>query len=234
MARNNDFLAPELWGYAAIKEVTGRIPAISFGMEGDVFTPTGINRELLWLHYNWLPAWDAPVTGKPHLPCYAWLVEALETCRTLEEIETLLGRVQREGGMLLFAVDGKTDAYALYECTCTDFRKRESSGGWLVGANHYCAHSEAPALSNPEPLSSTRRQERMEALVNELVSQAGPVSPVEKLIGILADDGIEARGGGTVTVYSNVACPRSQEIWYTFGGYPAASHGNWQRVGWPW
>jgi hypothetical protein len=35
---------PELWGYVTIREVEGRIPTISFSMEGDVFTPTGINK----------------------------------------------------------------------------------------------------------------------------------------------------------------------------------------------
>jgi hypothetical protein len=234
VARNNDFLVPDLWGYVTIKEVVGRIPAISFGMEGDVFTPTGINRELLWLHYNWLPAWDAPEAGKPHLPCYAWLFEALETCRTLEEVEMLLGRVQRDGGMLLFAVDGKADAYALYECTCTGFSKREADKGWLVGANHYCVHPKAPSLGSQELLSTASRYDRMETLVKGLVSQSGRVSSVEELIGILADDGIEARSGDPVTVYSNVACPSAQEIWYTFGGTPAASRGDWQKLRWPW
>ncbi len=54
VARNNDTYVPELWGYVAVKELTGRIPTIAFTMEGDVFTPTGINRERLWLHYNFL------------------------------------------------------------------------------------------------------------------------------------------------------------------------------------
>jgi hypothetical protein len=234
VARNNDFYVPDLWGYATIKEVTGRIPAISFGMEGDIFTPTGINRELLWLHYNWLPVWDAPTVGKPRLPCYAWLVEALETCRPLQDVETLLGRIQRDGGMLLFAVDGKTDACALYECTCTDFCKREADKGWLVGTNHYCVHPKAPPPDAAESLSTTSRYDRMETLINELVAQGEHVSPVKELIGILGDDGIEARSGDPVTVYSNVACPGTHEIWYTFGGAPAASRGDWQKLRWPW
>jgi hypothetical protein len=234
VARNNDFYVPDLWGYVTIKEVAGRIPAISFGMEGDVFTPTGINRELLWLHYNWLPAPDAPAAAKPHLPCYALLVEALEVCRTLQEVETLLGGIERDGGMLLFAVDGKTEAYALYECTCTDFHKREADNGWLVGANHYCTQPKAPPLGGPEALSSASRYDRMGTLVRDLASSVGYASPVNELIGILADDGIEARGDDPMTVYSNVACPSAREVWYTFGGIPAASRGYWQRLSWPW
>lgn len=234
VTRNNDFYVPNLWGYVSVKEVTGRIPAITFGMEGDVFTPTGINHELLWLHYNWLPAWDVPTTGKPHLPCYAWLVEALETCRTLPEIEALLGRIQRDGGMLLFAVDGKTDAFALFECTCTEFRRRDAAAGRLVGANHYCVHPQAPPSGDDGPLSSVGRQCRMASLVAGLAARDARPDPARELMAILADGEIEARSGDPVTVYSNVACSGTQEIWYTFGGAPAASCGNWQRLSWPW
>ena len=78
VARNNDTYVPELWGYVTIREIDRRIPTISFSMEGDVFTPTGINQERLWLHYNYLPVWDKPAPGKPHLPGYVFLTEALK------------------------------------------------------------------------------------------------------------------------------------------------------------
>ena len=234
VARNNDFLAPELWGYVTIREITGRVPAISFCMEGDVFTPSGINQEKLWLHYNYLPVWDAPEPGMPHLPGYAFMVEALETCRTLQDVEVLLGEIQRDDGMLLFVVDGKTDEFALYECTCTQAYKRVPSDGWLVGTNHYCAIPQAVPLTSTGPLGTVSRYQRLERMVPTLCTQEAPVEPVSELIRILADDTIEAREGETVTVYSNVACPGATEIWYTFGGYPAASRGNWQRLEWPW
>jgi len=242
VARNNDSFAPDMWGYVTIREVSGRIPAISFGLEGDVFTPTGINQEQLWLHYNYLPAWDAPVADRPHLPCYALMVEALETCRTLQDLERLLARVQRDDGMLLFAVEGRTNTYALYECTCTGFYKLAPARGWLVGTNHYRVHPAAPPLTSSGPLSTTRRYDRMEllltglvtGLVTRLVAQGPQASPVQELIRILADDAIEARSGPLQTVYSNVACPHTHEIWYTLGGYPAASRGNWQPLEWPW
>ena len=234
VARNNDMFAPDMWGYVTIREVSDRIPTISFGLEGDVFTPTGINREQLWLHYNYLTAWDAPSAERPCLPCYALIVEALEACRTLQDVETLLGRIQRDDGMLLFAVDGKDNSYALYECSCIDYYKRQATNGWLVGTNHYCSHPNAPSLSSSGPLRTFRRYERMETLVRRLASQGRLGPPVKELVQILADDGIEARSGEIVTAYSNVACPNTQEIWYTFGGYPAASHGNWQKLEWPW
>ena len=50
VARNNDTFVPDMRGYMTIREVDNRIPTISFGLEGDVFAPTGINREKLWLH----------------------------------------------------------------------------------------------------------------------------------------------------------------------------------------
>jgi hypothetical protein len=234
VARNNDTYAPGMWGYVTIREVTGRIPTISFGMEGDVFTPTGINLEQLWLHYNYLPVWDAPAADRPHLPGYALMVEALETCRTLQDLETLLERIQRDDGMLLFAVDGKTGEFAIYECSCTEVYKREPIDGWLVGTNHYCINPRIPPPSSTEPLSTAARYRRMEVLAEEIRSLATHASPVKELIGMLADDGIERRSGDIVTAYSNVACPGAKEIWYTFGGYPAASKGNWQRLDWPW
>ena len=73
IARNNDFYVPELWGYAIIRQVDGRIPTINFSMEGEIFTPTGINKEKLWLHYNFLPVWDQPAPDKPHFPPYVFL-----------------------------------------------------------------------------------------------------------------------------------------------------------------
>jgi hypothetical protein len=233
IARNNDTYVPDMWGYVTIREVDGRIPAICFGLEGDVFTPTGVNQEKLWLHYNWLPAWDLPEAGKFQLPGYVFIVEALETCRTLQDVEKLLLQEPRAGGMLLFAIDGKTDEYALYECTCTGYYKRQPADGWIAGANHYCALSNGSVESDSTPLSSHGRQQRLETLVPGLAATSIE-SPVNYLIQVLADDEIERRSGDIQTAYSNVACPATGEIWHTFGGYPSASQGNWVRLDWPW
>ena len=75
-----DTYVPELWGYATIKEVEARIQRLASHMEGDIFTPTGINKEKLWPHYNFLSAWDQPSSTKPHLPAFVFLTEALELC----------------------------------------------------------------------------------------------------------------------------------------------------------
>ena len=234
VARNNDTFVPDLWGYVTIREIDGRIPTISFSMEGDVFTPTGINQDRLWLHYNYLPVWDEPAPGKPHLPGYAFLTGALELCRTIRDVEALLDEIHRDGGMLLFAVDGKTEEFALFECTCANHFRRDPSEGWIVGTNHYCMCPD-PKLPAEEKGSSTlSRFRRMEHLVQALYAlPTAPHLPAD-LIRILADDEIERRDPEFGTVYANVACPSSGELWYTLGGYPAASQGNWQQVAWAW
>jgi len=232
VARNNDFFVPELWGYVTIREVDGRIPTISFDMEGGVFAPTGINKEKLWLHYNFLPVWDQPASGKPHVPAYVFLTEALELCRTISDVEKMLTETDRDGGMLLFAVDGKSNEFVLFDCLCSKHSRRESSDGWIVGTNHYCAFEDLTLSdADKEPLGTLSRFSHMENLMRALPDS--PNLPAD-LIRILADDRIERRDKDVVTVYSNVACPNTGEIWYTFGGHPAASNGDWQRLNWPW
>ncbi len=231
VARNNDLFVPELWGYVTIRAVTGHIPTISFCMEGDVFTPTGINQERLWLHYNYLPVSDAPTGGKPHWPAYVFLTEALETCRTIAEVEARLQAIDRDGGMVLFAVDGKTGESAVFECTCTEHFRRTSVTNWLVGTNHFCLR---PDPLDSETSSSQTRFRRLEQLVQQLYTAPTPPRLPQALMSILADSEIERSDTDAMTVYANVACPGNREIWYTFGGYPAASRGNWQRLPWPW
>jgi hypothetical protein len=234
VARNNDTYVPELWGYATIREVEGRIPTINFSMEGDIFAPTGINKEKLWLHYNFLPVWDKPAPNKPHFPAYVFLTEALELCHTIGDVETFLNETDRDGGMLLFAVDGKNNEIALFECMCSKYYRREASDGWIVGTNHYCACEDLTLGDDEGSASTLNRFARMENLMQALsASRTLPNLPAD-LIRILADDEIERRDKQVITVYSNVACPSTGEIWYTFGGYPAASKGNWQRLEWPW
>ena len=237
VARNNDTYVPELWGYVSVREVDGRIPTIGFSMEGHVFTPTGINKDKLWLHYNYLDVWDEPEPGKPHVPGYVLLTEALEVCRTLSDVEALLNETHRDGGMMLFAVDGKTSEFAVFECLCAKHFRRDPSEGWIVGTNHFCA-CEDPTLDEDDSWTSTlNRFRRMTRLVEDLYAAPTAPSLPTDLMRVLTDDEIERRNDDVVTVvtaYANVACPASGEIWYTFGGYPAASAGNWQRLEWPW
>ncbi len=210
MARNNDTYVPELWGYAAVKELTGRIPTITFTMEGDVFTPTGINQERLWLHYNFLEVWDAPSPGKPHLSAFVWLTEALETCSNIREVEVFLDETDRDSGMLLFAVDGKTNEIALFECLCAQHYRRDPQDGWIVGTNHFCTVNDPTLGDEDYPFSTTRRFRRMEDLTRDLAGESKVPGLPGGLIRILADDGIERREGRLITAYSNVACPATR------------------------
>ena len=229
VGRNNDFYVPELWGTLTIREIENRIPTISFGLLGDVFTPTGINKERLWLHYNYLPVSDSPQPDKPHFPGYVLLTEALETCSTIHEVEDLLKRYDRDGGMMLFAVDGKTEEFAIFECSCTQYSKRAPVGKWLLGTNHYCSHH-----IDANSSSSETRYGRMEELINTLFAFPAQVNLPVDLIAILADSQVEAREENFGTVCANVACPGTGQVWHTFGGFPAASKGNWHQIDWPW
>jgi len=235
VARNNDFYVPELWGYVTIREVEGRIPTINFSMEGEIFSPTGINKEKVWLHYNFLPAWDKPAPNKPHVAPYVFLTEALEFCSTISDVEALLNETDRDGGMLLFAVDGKNNEFALFDCLCSKYYRRKPTDGWMVGTNHYCACDDLTLSdADKEPLGTLSRYEKMANLIQKLSSSHTHPNLPADLIRILANDEIERRDKHVITVYSNVACPSTGEIWYTFGGFPAASEGNWQRLEWPW
>jgi len=179
VARNNDFWAPELWGYVTIREVQSRVPTIVFGLEGELFAGTGINRERLWLHYNWLPVEDTPTPGKLHCPPFVWLTEALETCCDLQDVEALLRDVDRDGGMLLFAVDGRRDAGALFECTCVSHTRREFIGPWIAGTNHPITQrvADMPNAAHP-PSPSQRRLAHLETLAQGLFARDDALTAV--------------------------------------------------------
>jgi hypothetical protein len=233
IARNNDFFVPEAWGYITIREISGLIPTISFGMEGDVFSPTGINQERLWLHHNYLPAWDKPAPGKTSIPGYAFIQIALENCRNLKDLEDVLEEVDRSDGMLLFAIDGKDESACLYECTCQTHFKIHLTKGWVAGTNHHL-HCQPPVDMQDDASDSILRLKRMQDLIDQLYSSKHSMELPWSLVNILGDEVIERRGEDLVTVYANVACPSLGQLWYTFGGTPAASQGNWQRLPWPW
>ncbi len=111
--------------------------------------------------------------------------------------------------------------------------------GWIVGTNHFCACQDLTLGDDEGSASTLSRFSRITELVEGLVTgQSTPALP-DSMMQVLADDQIERRhdkrpAGELITAYANVACPASGDTWYTFGGYPAASAGNWQRLEWPW
>jgi hypothetical protein len=229
VARNNDMFAPGIWGHATVREITGRIPTLSFGQAGDVFTATGVNRERLWLHHHALTVSDAPRTGRRHMSGWVLLTEMLETCSTIAEVEARLDEVDRDEGMLLVAVDGASDEVAILECGRSTHVRRPQDGAWLIATNH------AVVLDERAPNGDSRsRQARMESLAGGLTGRQPGIRLPDDLIAILADDAVERRGMDFSTVYATVACPAEGSLWFTFGAVPAASLGDWQPVAWPW
>lgn len=229
VARNNDAFVPGIEGDVTIREATGRIPTIAFGMPGDVFYATGVNRERLWLHHQALPNPDAPRPGRPRLPGWVLLADMLETCTSIGDVEARLDEVDRDEGMILFAVDGKREEFALLECSSTRRTRRPAPGPWLAATNHACA------LDGVESDEGSRaRQGRMEVMATELFAPGADASLPGDLVRMLADDDVERRGPRLTTVYSTVACPGAGRLWFTFGAFPAASRGDWQPVPWPW
>lgn len=227
IGRNNDMFVPNMWGYALIREIAGRIPTMSLSLEGDIFSPSGLNQEQLWIHHQYLPVHDQPRATQPHFPSYIFLTEALETCATIRDVEALLQQVDRDDGMLLVVVDGKTEKAVIFECSCQHAVKRAPVDHRLVCTNH-AIH----LTTSPPQATSLQRYHRLEEVMwhQERIDLVVP----SDLIHILADDLIEQREPDFGTVYSVVVCPGLQSVWYTFGGYPAASCGNWQAIDWPW
>ena len=229
IARNNDMFVPGIWGHAVVRAINGRIPTLTFGQEGDVFTATGINGEGLWLHHQALAVSDAPRPGRPRMSGWILLADMLETCATISDVEARLVRVDRDEGMLLFAVDGKTDEAALFECACSRHVRRDAGGPFAAGTNHAVALREHPSAGD-----SPSRLTRLEELASRLLEPGVLPRVPDDLIAILADPAVERRGARFATVYSVVACPATRATWFTFGGEPAASSGRWSPVAWPW
>ena len=228
VGRNNDLWVPDLWGYAIERHIPGRLATLAFGMRGEIFAATGLNEAGLWLHYNWLPAYSRP-SGKGWTP-YVLLTEMLETCQSIDEVEMILKKTQRSGGMLIFAGQSNPDKprAALLECAPQSVHRTNLTGHFLAGTNHY------QRLVTPEPgevyaPQSVQRLTRMEECLSALGDQIDPAS----LIGILADPGVEQRQADYGTVYSNLVCLNQRQLCFTLGGFPAASQGNWQNLPWP-
>jgi hypothetical protein len=236
IAHNNDWhdFGSHRWTAAVVRHVKGRIPSLTFGLQGDVCAVVGINRDRLWLNMNGLLTTDAP---RPHVPVmpYPFLIrEALETCGTLSEVGALVEAWDRDAGMAIYAVDGKTDEAALFECGLgASLRRDPVDGRTLLSCSRdrnlrEVAH-DGGAMQDGRILGSNTR-ERVDRLQSLLVGK--PIAdPPADLIAVLADPVIEER---SATIYANVACPSEAKLWFGRGGPPAASAGTWHRVEWPW
>jgi hypothetical protein len=223
-----------MWSYVNIISKENTIPVMLFGMGGDLFSGTGYNKEKIWLHYNWLPIWDIP--AQEAYPPYVFLRMALESCRNLTELESMLRHIPRDGGMNLFAVDGKDNSCAVYECICNGYIKREVDYRYTVAANHFNITS-VPADFNHDFSNSRGRQKAAENILSDINDISGRDSTdfiVKDLISVLSNPDVEQNNGLRGTVYANIACPFTGELYYACDDFPAASKGQWECIDWQW
>jgi hypothetical protein len=204
-ARTNDIYAQEPWGCVTVRDPFDRIPWISFCREGDVsFADRSEPR--------------AAVAALP-FPSHPRVLHAA---------------TPRYGATLLFAVDGTTEEFAAFECEEDRSRRRAPLSGWIVAANHRSARTDADPPVDHRRLGTGARYRPGCQLVAALCTAVPPADIPRALRQVLPDDEIEDRGLDLATAYSCVACPSTREIWYAFGGQPAASHCSCQRLAWPW
>lgn len=222
VGRNNDYLLPLWWDHAMVRDIPGRLSTLALGLPGDAFTGTGINEARLWLHTHWLPAPDRPQAAERWTP-FVWLREALETCATIADVESLLSATERDQGMALFAVDGKARAAALFECTCRSHLRADFRGPPLVAANHY----QLVVVPGAADEGSRSRQDRLERAL-----RAAPGR--EAFAAALALAAVGEEGSDLGTVYSALADPAGGRIWYAADAFPAPLEGRWAPLEWPW
>ena len=138
----------------------------------------------------------------------------------------MLNYIPRDGGMNLFFVDGKENTCAVYECTCNNFIKREMNRKYIAGANHYNITS-LPLNHEHDFSGSYKRQKAAEYILGNM---GDTDFGVKDLISVLSDASIEQDNGLYGTVYANIACPATDELYYACDGFPAASGSRWQRI----
>lgn len=70
--------------------------------------------------------------------CYAFIREARETCRALDDVENLLLKTDRMEGMNLFAVEGKSRDFCVFECSTSEHLKTVPGSDKVLSTNHSC------------------------------------------------------------------------------------------------
>lgn len=227
----------------------GRIAFVALGIMGDLDCDTGLNRAGLWLHMHTMYSGDLPRPASAGVPSISWLFwmrHALETCETIADVEAFIAAHDRDRGVILIAVSGRTGQAALFECSRCSYLRVDplprsdpvaGPAGTLLVTNHCRAkHPEMPehhrrAAGISRPNSTVRRYNRL----LEIMAQHPPEFGPDDLMDTLADDEIEMRTAESVrTIYSVVAQPASERIWFASGAVPAASRGTWHNVAVDW
>ncbi len=221
VGRNHDAVGPNLWRHIHVIRKEECIPVVLFGQEGDLFSGTGYNEKRLWLHYHTLPEGEKTPPDKG-LPPYVFLRMALEKCNTLNDVENMLKTYSRDSAMLLFAVDGRTNGYGVYECAHKGYMKRAMAMHYIAGANHTLLYKGRM----PKNGSSHQRQAKMEHCL-----KSNPITdPLSDFRAILADPEIEQNNGLRGTVYAAIACPALGLCTYACNGFPAASMAPFEEI----
>lgn len=234
VARNCDWYRATLRrGTAAVvHRVPHRIPCVAVGLMGDIDADTGMNAERLWLHVHTLRATDEPRAGVSCISWLFWMREALETCATLADVEGFIDRTDRDRGVMLLAVDGKSGESAVYECTRSSWRRidpqpREDSGHLIATNHHRHKHPPEDQPRASRPGSTVSRFTRL----RRILVRHPPEHLPDDLIDVLADPEVEMREATELrTIYSAVACPARGEVWFGSGDAPAASRGVWRKL----
>ena len=226
VGRNNDYIALKMWMNINIISKDDMIPVMLFGTSGDLFSGTGYNKEKIWLHYNWLPVWDTP--KQKAYPAYVFLRMALESCRSIKDVESMLKLIPRDGGINLFVVDGKNNTFAVYECTCNQYTKRDAPCSYIAGANHYCITS-VPQGYDYDSTESQIRQKTVEEMLAEMTDTDFTFNDMQNILSC-----VEQNKGFHGTVYANISCPAKDKIYYACNDFPAASKGLWEELKWCW
>jgi hypothetical protein len=235
IAHNNDWFdcGSAAWTTAIVREIPGRRSTLIFGLEGDVCGVVGVNEDRLWIQLNGFPARDAPRADAQCMPSPFLMREALETCGSLDDLERLLRDCDRVDGMAFYAVDGKAEEFALFECTCATVVRRDSTAGSLVAS---CTRDlemrSIPTRDGARAILGTNLRRRMDRL-RDRCEHTEPKVPPADLISMLADPQIEDVGNDSGTLYSNVACPTRGLVWFAAGEVPAASRSDWRSIAWP-
>jgi len=216
-----------------VHETPGLIPVLAVGIAGDIDVDTGANAERLWIHVHTLFTRDKPRTNHTSLSWLFWTREALETCASLEELERFLSVVDRDRGMILFAADGKTGEYAVYEATCASWERIDPDPGPTITATNHC---QAKHPDDPERRGRSRAGSstaRLTAL-RARIESSGRLQPPRDLEKALADPLVEMRTPvNLATIYAAACNPKRGELLFASGRCPAASQGRWRRIPWP-
>jgi len=203
-----------------------RLSIMHFPIRGDLGVYQGVNAERLWVNTNYLPATDTPC--RPQLPWLFFVRETLETCISISDVETMLQTYDRDTGVALTVIDGKTNEAEIFECSRSTYRRVPAIEQTLYATNH--AQSKYMQGTFQSPTSGSLRRL---ARLKELVTQHMPYR-LEDMIHILSDPDIEQREEWSGTIQALIACPSYRKFWFATGYYPAASQGRFISISWPW